>query len=353
LKAPKHLITLKGVTDMKRVILSGGAAALVFALALTLSGAQSYAQQKMKISESQKGWLGVAIQDITSEMKKAMDLDSRDGALVSDVTRKSPADSAGLKEKDVIVQFGGKKISEASDLTEAVGGTKPGTKVDVVVMRKGEKKIIGVVIGKHKGASTFVAVAPRGISNFAFFGGQHMQGMSLRQLNEQLAQYFGVTEGSGVLVWEVSKGSAAEKAGVKAGDIVTVIGKKKIKELRDVSRALGIYDEGEKAEIEVVRKGSRQTLSLEIEEGGDNEGHGFWFDSSDGPHGAMEMFRDGRTFNLRVPKIHREHVTPDLDELKIEMHDLQEKIKDETGQLREKILKEVRPRVGVRIRREI
>ena len=338
---------------MKRLILTGGAAALVFGLALALSGDQSFAQQKMKVSESQKGWLGVAIQDITSQMKKEMDLDSRDGALVNEVTRKSPADSAGLKEKDVIVQFDGKKIGDASDLTEAVRATKPGTKVDVVVVRKGEKKTIGVVIGKQKATRSFVAVSPRGTGNFAFFGGQNMQGMSLRQLNEQLAQYFGVAEGSGVLVWEVSKGSAAEKAGVKAGDIVTVIGKKKIKEMRDVGRALGIYDEGEKAEIEVLRKGSRQTLSLEIEEGGDESGHQFWFDSGDGPHGAVEMLRDGRTFNIHVPKIQMDHVTPDLDQLKIEMHDLQDKIKDETGELREKIMKEVRPRVGVRIRREI
>ena len=126
---------------MKRLILTGGAAALVFGLALALSGDQSFAQQKMKVSESQKGWLGVAIQDITSQMKKEMDLDSRDGALVNEVTRKSPADSAGLKEKDVIVQFDGKKISDASDLTEAVRATKPGTKVDVVVVRKGRSEL--------------------------------------------------------------------------------------------------------------------------------------------------------------------------------------------------------------------
>ena len=202
---------------MKRLILLGGVAVFVFALTLAWTGDQSYAQQKAKVSSSQKGWLGVSIQDITSEMKKAMVLDSRDGALVSDVVKKSPADSAGLKEKDVIVQFDGKKIGDASDLTEAVGETKPGTKVDVVVVRKGEKKTIGVVVGKQKSAFTAIAVGPRGRSNFTFFGGQSMQGMSLRQLNEQLAQYFGVTEGSGVLVWEVAKGSAAEKAGVKAG----------------------------------------------------------------------------------------------------------------------------------------
>jgi len=337
---------------MKRLILLGSA--IVFVMALALPGSQSFAQEKTKNSSAQKGWLGVSIQDITSEMKTAMDLDSRDGALVNEVVRKSPADSAGFKEKDVIVQFGGKKIGDASDLTEAVGDTKPGTKVDVVVVRKGEKKTIDVVIGKQKPARSMFAVAPRGVSNFAFFGGQNMQGMSLRQLNEQLARYFGVTEGSGVLVWEVAKGSAAERAGVKAGDIVTVVGKKKIKEMRDVNRALGIYDEGEKAEIEVLRKGSRQTLSLDIEEGGDDTGHGFWFDSGETPHrGGGVLFNNGRHFDIRVPRLKMEHITPDMDRLKIEMHELQDRIREDTGHLQEKIQREVKSRVGYRIRKEI
>lgn len=341
---------------MKRLILLGSAA--LFVLALALPGNQSFAQLKAKKSSAQKGWLGVSIQDITSEMKKAMDLDSRDGALISEVVKKSPADSAGLKEKDVILQFDGRKISDASDLTEAVGETKPGTKVDVVVVRKGEKKSIGVVIGKQKSAFSVYTTSPRGLSNFAFFGGQNMQGMSLRQLNEQLAQYFGVTEGSGVLVWEVEKGSTAEKAGVKAGDVITVVGKKKIKNLRDVNRAMGIYDEGEKAEIEVIRKGSRQTLSLEVEEGGDDLGHGYWFDSGETPHGAEGLlFNNGRSFNIRVPKIQpriqMEHITPDMDHLKIEMDEFKDQMKHDTGELREKILREVKPHVGVRIRREI
>lgn len=342
---------------MKRLILFGSGTVLVFALALALTGDQGFAQQKMKVSSSQKGWLGVSIQDITSEMKKAMDLDSRDGALISEVVKKSPADSAGFREKDVIVQFGGKKISEASDLTEAVGDTKPGTKVDVVVVRKGEKKTVSVVIGKQKPARSIVAVGPRGLSSFSFSGGQNMQGMSLRQLNEQLSQYFGVTEGSGVLVWEVAKGSASEKAGVKAGDIITMVGKKKIKQLRDVNRALGIYDEGEKAEIEVLRKGSRQTLSLEVEEGEEDSGHEFWFDTNEGHSNLLGPLREGGHFNIRVPriqpKIQMEHITPDMDRLKIEMDDLKDRIKEDTYQLQDKIQKEVQSRVGYRSRREI
>ena len=339
---------------MKRLISFGSVLGAVFALALAMGGNQSFAQQKAKASTSQKGWLGVSIQDVTKEMKKAMDLESRDGALVNEVVKKSPADSAGLKEKDVIVLFGGKKIGDSSDLMEAVADTKPGAKVDVVVIRKGEKKTVGVVIGKQAPARSFAVVAPHGMRDFAFFGGQNTQGMALRQMNEQLAQYFGITEGSGVLVWEVEKGSVAEKAGVKAGDVITVVGKKKIKEVRDVNRALGIYDNGEKAEMEVLRKGSRQTLTLEVEEGGEDSGYQYWFDSPDNPHsGENSLFRGDRNFNIRVPRIHIEKFGPEMDDLKIEMYKLQDEIKDKTGQLREKILKEVKPHISIRIREEI
>ena len=235
---------------------------------------QTVKVQKKETGSSKKGWLGVSIQDITTEMKKAMDLRSREGALVSEVVKKSPADSAGIVEKDVIIQFGGEAISDASELQKAVADTKPGTKVSVVVLRKGDKKTIDVVIGKQAANKRIMITSPRAFNGLEMFsGGRNMQGMTLRPLNDQLAKYFDVPEGTGVLVWEVENGSGAEKAGINPGDVITVIGKKKIKDLRDVSRALGIYDEGEKAEIELVRKGARKTVTLEVEEGNDGEGY--------------------------------------------------------------------------------
>lgn len=340
---------------MKRLRVLGAAGIAMFALAFALTTQQSPAQQKGKSTADQKGWLGVAVQDITSQMKKSMDLDSRDGALVSDVVKKSPADSAGLKEKDVILQFGGKKITDASELTDAVAETKPGTKVDVVVQRKGEKKTIGVVIGKRKSmAASVFTLRPRTAGNFGFLAGPNTQGMSLRQLNEQLGQYFGVTDGSGVLVWEVEKGTAAEKAGLKAGDVITMVGKKKIKGMRDVNRALGIYDEGEKAEIEVLRKGTKQTLSLEIEEGDNESGIHYWFDDSDGSQRGVDMFfRGDRNIGIRVPRIHVEKNGPELEHLQFDLQDMKENLKKETQELRERIQKEVKPNIRVHISREI
>ncbi len=175
---------------MKRIVVLGILSLAVLCVAVAATNRFDSPQQKEKTSVSQKGWLGVAVQDITSEMKKAMDLKSREGALVSEVVKKSPADSAGIKEKDVIVQLGGHDISDSSELQKAVADTKPGNKVSVVVIRKGEKKTIDVVIGKQSSMKrSFTVVAPRGSRSFEVFGTTgEIQGMALRQLNDQLAK---------------------------------------------------------------------------------------------------------------------------------------------------------------------
>jgi serine protease Do len=337
------------------VLCSMAAAFLIPAAAQMVKVEKRTASSSSSSSSAKRGWLGVAIQDVSSDIEKAMGLKSgHKGALVSDVTKKSPADSAGIKEKDIIVQFGEETIADASDLQKAVADTKPGTKVTVVLLRRGEKKTIDVVVGPQKVSKTIVIASPRGGNAFEVFSGsRNIQGMSVRQLNEQLAKYFDVAEGSGVLVWEVGKGSAAEKAGITAGDVITVIGKKKIKELRDVSRALGIYDEGEKAEIEIVRKGTKKTVTLEVEEGNDGDEHRYWF--NEGPfRGRNEnMMFHVPEIDVDVPDIDIESVHPDLDHLRIEMDNLREHLRNQSMELREKIQNEVKPRLKMRIGRTI
>jgi predicted metalloprotease with PDZ domain len=322
----------------------------VLCVVAAVAGDLNAPQEKEKTSATQKGWLGVSIQDITSQMEKAMDLKSKDGALVGSVERKSPAQTAGIKEGDIIVQFGAKNIGDSNDLQKAVADTKPESKVTVVVMRKGEKKTMDVVVGKQPSKSKVIAVNPRGTGNFnVFLGAQNYQGMSLRELNEQLGQYFGVTDGAGVLVWEVDKESAAEKAGVKAGDVITVVGKKKIRTLRDVSRALGIYDEGEKAEIELVRKGARQTLSLEVEEAADESGFQYQFNTPSFPKHRGGVFFNEAPFEIQVPEIDLETLRPHMDQLKIELDQMKSRLHDESSQLREKIERDVKPHVWMRV----
>jgi hypothetical protein len=104
-----------------------------------------------------------------------------------------------------------------------------------------------------------------GIPDVHVFMGNHVLGLQLLTLNEQLGEYFGAPNNEGVLVEEVEHESSAEKAGFKAGDIIIRIGKKTIDGVEKVQKELRTYDEGETVEFEVVRKGAKKTISIEME----------------------------------------------------------------------------------------
>jgi C-terminal processing protease CtpA/Prc len=293
-----------------------------------------------------RGWLGVAIQDITSALRKSMDLKARDGAFVCDVERKSPAAEAGIKEGDVILQFGSAKIEDTSDLQRAVRRTKPGTKVDVLVEREGETMTIQVTVGKAPRSRSLAFVAPRA-GRIEIFTHGSLQGLRLRELNEQLAEYFGAPDKKGVLVEEVEGGSAAEKAGFKAGDVILAVGKKRIGKVRDVARALRAYDEGEKVECEVLRNGSRQTLSLEVEED-DGWGYHYRYGVPCIPRFDWYHFNHLPSFGISTPHWDLEDLGVRGDEIRLELDRMKDELREQSRKLREEIEREVKPRIQLR-----
>ncbi|GJQ19799.1 MAG: hypothetical protein HBSIN02_01540 [Bacteroidia bacterium] len=255
---------------MKHRVLLGGVAALLAMLAFT--GFASHAGEEQGEKEKARaGWLGVSIRDVTKDVRAERKLPSDDGAYVVDVVDESPADSAGLKKGDVIVEFGGRKIYDADDLSKSVKRTEPGTRVPIVVLRNGEKKTLLIVVGKYPRprVARFFAGPGNVLRRFQSTG---MLGMTVMTLNEQLARYFGAPNDEGVLVESVEKGSAAEKAGIAAGDVILRVGSRSVDEIEDLWRGLDKYEEGDTVEIEVLRKGSKKTLKLVLDE----EIGGYW-----------------------------------------------------------------------------
>lgn len=234
----------------------------------------SFAQDGVAVSKSKskkQGYLGVSIQDVTPRLAREAELKVKEGAYVNDVVEESPAESGGLKTGDVVTEYNGKKIEIAEDLTKEVRDTKPGTKVNVTVDRKGEKKTLAVTVGKNKFRMPMAIAAPHApkviINRFG-----DIEGMDLMELNKQLGAYFEVPDGKGILVKEVEKESNAEKAGIKAGDVITKIGTEEVGDIGDLHDALEDVDEGEKVSVDIVRKGKKSTVSLEISE----ENYGIW-----------------------------------------------------------------------------
>lgn len=292
---------------MKTWVLLAGTAML--AMALFAGFAVNSPGEKGENKKSRAGWLGVSVQDVNDEIREDRKLASGDGAYVSDVVDDSPADSIGLKEGDIIVEFGGRKIYDADDLAKSVRRTEPGTRVPVVVLRNGERKTYQVAVGRLPRRGAVRAFKAPGVA-LQMFHANGFLGMSVMTLSEQLARYFGAPNDEGVLVERVEEGSAAAKAGIMAGDVILRVGTRTVNDVRDIRRGLKNFDEGDKAEIEVLRKGSKKVVSVEIDESME-ESWGF-----SGPR--MHSFPGDFRFEYQV--------APELEKIERHLKDMQPRI---------------------------
>jgi C-terminal processing protease CtpA/Prc len=276
---------------------------------------------------SRQPWLGVSLQDVTRELAKKKNLKTDEGAYVSDVVRKSPADSAGIQEGDVIVGFNDRQIYDADDVVKAVRKAEVGTKAKILVMRDGQKKELVAVLKKYpRRHRSFSFNIPDAHHRIMIMRGAGTMGLTVMELNDQLGRYFEAPDGRGVLVESVEEGSAAEKAGFKAGDVILKVGEKNVESVRDVRRQLSKYDDGEKASIEVLRKGARQTLSLEIEDADEND-FGYGFEGLPSPEG----FRDF-DFHFEVPNLDQH-----MDKIRLKLDDARRKLEDSKHEIEEKV----------------
>jgi serine protease Do len=274
-----------------------------------------------------------------------MDTKTTEGALVNDVVENSPAGDAGIKNEDIIVDVDGRKITDADELREAIRTVTPDTKVSVTLMRKGEKKTLIATIGKQPRSRSYsypftspdlphIPRAPR-VRVFVSTGAL---GMELSPLNEQLGKYFDAPNGKGVLVNEVEEGGKAEKAGFMAGDVITRVGKETIEEVRDVHHALRDYKKGEKADVEIIRKGTKKTLTIEVPDTDRRRRSHFGL----APHG--NWLQELRELDLGVdsPDVDWEledhqSLKNDLNEFKRDLRDLGREIQAKAKRLQEEL----------------
>ena len=308
------------------------AAVLLLAFVMGFAGSRTYAAEKNpkaseRTSDAHKGgWLGVSIQDITPKIAKKKDLKNEEGAYVNDVVEKSPADSAGVKEGDVIVEFNSRKIDDADDLLRAVQKATAGSKTTIVVMRGSEKKTLSIAVGKsrRKSFNQGFAFATPHAPHMAIFGKSGMWGLRLSELNEQLGEYFGAPDGKGLLVEQVEKKSSGEKAGFKAGDVITKVNKSSVEDFRDLNEAAEDAEDGDKIEVEVIRKGSTKVFTVEIEET-DIEPSSFNFHFENLPGGDMMSDFDMDAIphgDLENLKMHVRRSMPDMRDIQLRIEQI-------------------------------
>ncbi len=183
----------------------------------------------VKNGRVERGLLGVMIQDLTPDLAKAFKLDRTSGALVGDVSSGSPAAKGGLKSGDVITQFGGQPIQDASQLKLRVAETAPGSKVPVIVNRNGEDKTFDITLGNAP--ENKIATA-----NETNRTGQKeaLAGVGVADLDQSTRAELNVPGNvQGAVISQVAPDSAAYQAGLRSGDVITELNHQPVKSAQD------------------------------------------------------------------------------------------------------------------------
>jgi serine protease Do len=220
------------------------------------------------------GYLGVGVIDLTDERAKTLKLSDDRGVEVKRVDPNTPASKAGLKENDVILEVNGKTVENIDQFMATIGEMQPGTKVNLTIWRDGAKQTLSAMLmarplgffgfGGPDMANPPVPPLPTFPQPYPFPGlpaNAPLVGFEGEALNSQLAEYFGVKHG--VLVREVNPRTPAEKAGLKAGDVVTKVNETPVTSPREISGL--VRTSGKKTvAFTVVRNKKEMTVNVEV-----------------------------------------------------------------------------------------
>jgi len=246
------LINLRGeVIGINTAIFSrtGGNIGIGFAIPINL--VKEVLPQLRGKGKVVRGYLGVLIQKVTPEIAESLGMERGYGALVANVSKDGPADKAGVKVGDVIVEFDGKEVKDSGDLPIIVARTAVDRKVRMKVLRDKKEIFLNVAVGELKDEEV-VATAPE----------KGELGLTVQRLTPQMAESLGVEKAEGVVVTAVEPGSAADDSGIRRGDIIVEVDRKTVRNLEDYKKAVAGVRKG-RGVLFLVRRGE-STLFLAL-----------------------------------------------------------------------------------------
>jgi serine protease Do len=239
-------------------------------------------------SDDNSGWLGIEISEVNSEKAKELKLSETRGVVVGSVEADGPAAKAGLKENDVILSYEGQNVEGTIQFRRLVRESPPGRSIPLSISRDGSVQTLTIEVGQRENGfgSGDSDSAPR-VYKFKVPNVQEFKmpdfdfnpmvtpesmdfhapllGIGAEDLSGQLGDYFGVPSGEGILVREVRSGTPAEKAGLKAGDVITKVDGQTVKSTRDLRSQLRQKIDQKSVTLSVVRKGSEISVPVAIE----------------------------------------------------------------------------------------
>ena len=224
--------------------------------AIPINQAKDIMRQLMSRGRVVRGWLGIMIQDMTEDLAPGFGVQEREGVLVANVMPGGPAETAGVKIGDVIVEFGGAPIRETPDLQRRVASVTPGQPSEMKVIREGKPTTLRVTVGEMPSDEPVAAADTT----------DDQWGLRIEPIPAELAQTLPTPAAGGVVVAEVAPGSSAEAAGIKRGDVILEIGGKAIPNAAAFARELAAVPQGQAVRVYIHRpggEGTRQFVMLE------------------------------------------------------------------------------------------
>lgn len=206
-----------------------------------------------------RGWLGVMIQSITPDLAKSFGLpEDQRGALIGDVLPNTPAEKAGLKRGDIIVEFNNHKVVKSTDLPRIVATTSPDTSVPVLVIRDGKELAVNVVLGKKDQTEDGEVVAKESDAKVDILG------LVVKGVTQFESHKLGIPFGKGVVVENVEPQSSAADVDVQVGDVIFEINSKPVNSLGDYSKATSELKKGDIVRILIGRQGATTYLAFTL-----------------------------------------------------------------------------------------
>jgi serine protease Do len=247
------LINLQGeVIGINTAITSttGGNIGIGFAIPINL--AKNIIEELKTKGKITRGYLGVYLEDLTEDMKEALNLASLEGVLINEVIANSPAAKAGIKEGDVIIEFDGKKVTDVESFRLLVASTPPGQTVKLRLVRNGKEIDLKAKIGEMEEEVTAQAVEKQ----------ESQLGLQVVDIDSPEAKAYNVSMDKGVLVIGVESSSPAENAGIQVGDVIIGIGNTGIENIADFRKAVKNLKKGKPVIFQIQRAERKKYVAL-------------------------------------------------------------------------------------------
>jgi serine protease Do len=266
------LFNMEGeVVGINTAIISPTGGSIGIGFAIPAETALNVINQLREFGETRRGWLGVRIQEVTDEIAEGLSMAESKGALVAGVTEKGPAEEAGIKPGDVILEFNGKPVDAMHELPRMVADEPIGKEVTVTVLRKGERQEIAVTLGRledaEKEMTALEGETPVPEAPVPVVAGP--LGLSLADLTgEARTQYEIKADINGVVVTGVAEGSPASEKRIQAGDVIVEISQEPVATPDDVEKRIeALKQDGRKSALLLLanKDGDLRFVAVRIE----------------------------------------------------------------------------------------